>query len=79
MCIFFFLTTTCKEPRLYFNSQFMDHAQASNLIQSLIEVLKDLGYVNKMGQFSMDGLNVNWFLLDNVVIHGKEEIQMDPT
>ena len=28
--------------RLYFNSQFMCHARASHLIQSLIEVLKNL-------------------------------------
>ena len=59
--------------RLYFNSQFMGHAQASHLIHSLIEVLKDLDYVNKMIQVFMDWPIVNWFLLDKLSSHQKEE------
>ena len=51
----------------------MGHAWASDLMQSLIEVLKDSDYVNKMVQISMDGLDVTWSLLDNLDIHGKEE------
>ena len=51
----------------------MGHARASYLMQSLIEVLKDLDYANKMVQVSMDGPNANWFLLDNLSIHQKEE------
>ena len=50
----------------------MGHARASDLMQSLIEVLKDLDYVNKMVQISMDGPSVNWALLDNLSIHRKE-------
>ena len=42
-------------------------------MQSLIEVLKDLDYVNRMIQISMDGSNVNWALPDNLSIHQKEE------
>ena len=62
-----------RTQRLYFNSQFMGHARASDLMQSLIEVLKDLDYVNKMVQISMDGPSVNWALLYNLSIHQKEE------
>ena len=62
-----------RTQRLYFNSQFMSRARASDLMQSLIEVLKDLDYVNKMVQVSMDDPNVNWALLDNLCIHRKEE------
>ena len=51
----------------------MGHARVSDLMQSLIEVPKDLDYVSKMIQISMDGPNVNWALLDNLSIHGKEE------
>ena len=51
----------------------MDHAQASDLTQSLIKGLKDLDYVNKMVQVSMDGPSVNWSLLDNLAIHQKEK------
>ena len=51
----------------------MDHAQASDLTQSLIKGLKDLDYVNKMVQVSMDGPSANWFLLDNLAIHQKEK------
>ena len=42
-------------------------------MQSLIEVLNYLDYVNEMVQISMDGSNVNWALLDNLSIHRKEE------
>ena len=48
-----------RTQRLYFNSQFMGQAQASDLIQSLIEILKYLEYFNKMVQASMDGSNGN--------------------
>ena len=41
-------------------------------MQSLIEVLKDLGYLNKI-QVSMDGPSVNWALLNNLPIHRKED------
>ena len=44
----------------------------------MIKVLKDLGYVNKMGQVSMDEFNVNWSLVDNVAIHGKKEKSNGP-
>ena len=63
---------TSEEHRLYFNSQFVGHARASDLMESLIEVLKDLDYVNKMVQVSMEGPNVNWGLLDDLFIHRKE-------
>ena len=48
-----------RTQRLYFNSQFMGQAQASDLIQSLVEILKYLEYFNKMVQASMDGSNGN--------------------
>ena len=51
----------------------MGHARASDLMQSLIEVLKDLDYINKIVQVFMDGPNKNWALLDNLSIHRKEE------
>ena len=44
----------------------------------MIKVLKDLGYVNKMGQVSVDEFKVNWSLVDNVAIHGKEEKSNGP-
>ena len=50
----------------------MGHAQASHLTQSLTELLKDLGYVSKTFQVSMDETHVKWFLLDNLSIHWKE-------
>ena len=59
--------------RLYFNYQFMGHTRASDLMQPLTEVLKDLDHVNKMVQVSMDRPNVSWALLDNLSIHWKEE------
>ena len=61
-----------RTQRLYFNSQFVGHARASDLTEPLIEVLKDLDYVSKMVQVSMDGPNVNWALLDDLFIHRKE-------
>ena len=50
----------------------MGHARVSDLIQSLIQVLKDLDCVNKMAQVSMDVPNVKQALLDNLSIHRKE-------
>ena len=47
----------------------MGHARASDLMQPLTEVLKDLDHFNKMVQVSMDRPNVNWALLDNLSIH----------
>ena len=60
------------------NSQFMGHARASDLTQSLIKRLKDLGYANKMVQVSMYGPNVIWSLLDNLAIHQKKENASEP-
>ena len=51
----------------------MGHARASDLMQSLIEVLKDLDYVNKMVQISKYCPSVNRAPLDNLSIHRKEE------
>ena len=45
--LFYFDEHLQRTQRLHFNSQFMGHARASDLIQSLIEVLKDLDYVHK--------------------------------
>lgn len=42
----------------------------------LIEVLKYFRYVSKMVQVSMDEHNVNWFLLDSLVIHQNRKMQM---
>ena len=60
------------------NSQFMGHARASDLTQSLIKRLKDLDYANKMVQVSMYGPNVIWSLLDNLAIHQKKENASEP-
>ena len=53
------LMNTGKEHRIYFISQFMGRAGASDLMQSLTEALKDLDYANKMVQVFIDGPNVN--------------------
>ena len=62
-----------KTQRMYFNSHFVGHACASDLLTSFTEILKDLDYVDKLGHVSMDGPNVNWSFLNNLVAHRKEE------
>ena len=57
----------------------MHKAFWGNATNAVIEILKDLDYVNKMVRISMDGANVNWALLDNLSIHQKEKMQMHLT
>ena len=47
----------------------MGHAQAYVLMQPLIELLKDVDYVNKLVQVSMNRPSMNWALLDNLSVH----------
>ena len=56
----------------------MRHAQAYVLMQPLIEFLKDVDYVNKLVQVSMNRPSMNWALLDNLSVHWKEENAYPP-
>ena len=77
MCILFFWQPFAKNEKTVF--QFSMYGSCTSIWpDAVIKVLKDLGYVNKMGQVSMDEFNVNWSLVDNVAIHGKKEKSNGP-
>ena len=48
----------------YYGSQFLGHATAQYQLKSFKTVFKNLDYVNRLIQVSMDGPNVNWKFLE---------------
>ena len=49
----------------YFDSKFLGHASAQDLLKEFQEALKDLRELSML-QFSMDGPGVNWALYDKL-------------
>ena len=58
----------------YFNSVFLGHTKATDLLGGIKEGLETLS-ISKISQISMDGPNVNWKLIDIL----KPEIQSSPS
>ena len=56
----------------YFNSKFLGHVSAQDLLKEFQEALKDLRE-SSMLQVSMDGPSVSWALYDELCKHCKRE------
>ena len=61
--LIYFDEVKLEATRVDFDSQFMGHGSATDLIQTFKDVHHNLNYVKNLWQISMDGPNVNWKML----------------